>query len=596
MAEKITGEMMIREVTTQYPGIEAVLALHGLEGCGGPKGPLEPIAFFAKVHRVDVDMLLKDLNDFVEGKVTKPISAEVKARAAPLSNLYKLFMYSGLLVLVTAGAGLGALNLADMAFKGSFVTLWPSLTQVHAHSQILGWVGLFIMGVAYTVVPRLKGTVLWREDLAVASFWLVISGLVIRMFAQPLDASIVSAIALVLSGALELAGVALFLRIILKTMSTGTMAQEFFENYLKAGLVWMLLGVIGNFILVTLLPIKGTAVIPESYLAPYVTSQLLGFITMMVLGIGWRTHPEFLGLKSPDARYQPLLFWVLNIAIALLVAGEVVQAFVPGMAVQVINLIAGTVIGLTLLAQFALINPFRKPIMDLKALGVDRSYEKYIKTAYLWLIAGALLLIGISLYQGITGHAVPYYWLTAFRHVMAVGFVTTMIMGQASKIVPVFAGAWLYSPLMLMPIYILLTFGNLLRVVSQIEAGMRGGPSYIVMGISGFLLWIATILFSFNLWQSMEGKGKAPVRRIAVTGHGPVTAEMIVADVIDKYPETLDVFLKHGFTPLSNPVARRTMAKMITIEKATQIHPMDVNVLLEALNTAVHEKSLAETK
>ncbi len=596
MAEKITGEMMIREVTTQYPGIEAVLALHGLEGCGGPKGPLEPIAFFAKVHRVDVDMLLKDLNDFVEGKVTKPISAEVKARAAPLSNLYKLFMYSGPPAPVTAGAGLGGLNLADMAFKGSFVTLWPSLTQVHAHSQILGWVGLFIMGVAYTVVPRLKGTVLWREDLAVASFWLVISGLVIRMFAQPLDASIVSAIALVLSGALELAGVALFLRIILKTMSTGTMAQEFFENYLKAGLVWMLLGVIGNFILVTLLPIKGTAVIPESYLAPYVTSQLLGFITMMVLGIGWRTHPEFLGLKSPDARYQPLLFWVLNIAIALLVAGEVVQAFVPGMAVQVINLIAGTVIGLTLLAQFALINPFRKPIMDLKALGVDRSYEKYIKTAYLWLIAGALLLIGISLYQGITGHAVPYYWLTAFRHVMAVGFVTTMIMGQASKIVPVFAGAWLYSPLMLMPIYILLTFGNLLRVVSQIEAGMRGGPSYIVMGISGFLLWIATILFSFNLWQSMEGKGKAPVRRIAVTGHGPVTAEMIVADVIDKYPETLDVFLKHGFTPLSNPVARRTMAKMITIEKATQIHPMDVNVLLEALNTAVHEKSLAETK
>lgn len=593
MADKITGEMMIREVTTKYPGSEQVFALHGLEGCGGVKGPLEPIAFFAKVHRVDVDVLLKDLNDFVQGKEMRPIPEDVKARAAPVTDLYRLFLYAALLILLTAGAGLGAFTLADMALKGIFVSLWPSLTQVHAHSQLLGWVGLFIMGVAYTVVPRLKGTTLWREDLAVASFWLLVSGLVIRMFAQPLAENAIAGVALILSGALELAGVSIFLWITLKTIARGTMAPEFFENYLKAGLVWMLLGAAGNLVLVLYTAAKGMTIIPESYLTPYFTSQLLGFITMMVLGIGWRTHPEFLGLKSPDTKLQPLLFWLLNTGIGLLVAGEVAQIFTSGSAFGWINMVAGTVVGLTLLAQFVLINPFRKPIMDLKALGVDRSYEKYIKTAYLWLIAGSLLLIGFSLYQGISGLAVPYYWLTAFRHIMAVGFVTTMIMGQASKIVPVFAGAWLYSPLMLMPIFLLLTFGNLLRVGSQITAAVWGGPSYIVMGISGFLLWIATILFSFNLWQSMEGRGKAPIRKVAVTAHGPITADMIVSDVIDKYPETLDVFLKHGFAQLANPVLRKTMAKMITIEKATQIHPMDLNMLLGELNTAVHEKSLA---
>lgn len=595
MAEKITGEMMIREVTTRYPGIEQVFAVHGLEGCGGAKGPLEPIAFFAKVHRADVDVLLKDLNDFIQGKAMKPVPEEVKARAAPVSNLYKFFLYAGLIILLTAGAGLGAFNLLDMAARGAFVSLWPSLTQVHAHSQFLGWVGLFIMGVAYTVVPRLKGTVLWKEGLAIASFWLILSGLVLRIFAQPLSTNLLGWIGFLLSGFLELAGIVLFLWIVLKTMARGTIAPEFFENYLKAGLVWMVLGALGNVIIILVTAIEGVTVIQESYLAPYITSQLLGFITMMILGIGWRTHPEFLGLKSPDAKYQPLLFWTLNLAIALLVAGEVGQIFMPGAATSWINLVAGTVTGIALLAQFVLINPFRKPIMDLTALGVDRTYEKFIKTAYLWLITGSLLLIVISLYQGITGRAVPYYWLTAFRHIMAVGFVTTMIMGQASKIVPVFAGAWLYSPLMLMPIYLLLTFGNLLRVGSQITAGVWGGPSYIVMAISGFLLWFATILFSFNLWQSMEGRGKAPTRKVAVTAHGPITADMMVADVIDKYPETLEVFLKHGFAQLANPVLRKTMAKMITIEKATQIHPMDVNMLLEELNTAVHEKSLASS-
>lgn len=593
MDEKITGEMMIREVTTRHPGIEQVFALHGLEGCGGAKGPLEPIAFFARVHRVDVDVLLRDLNDFVQGKQMKPIPEEVKAKAAPIGNLYKYFLYASLLVLLSAGVGLGAFNLLDMALKGAFVTLWPVLTQVHAHSQLVGWVGLFIMGVAYTVVPRLKGTTLWKDSLAMASFWLMLSGLMIRMIAQPLAENLVAGGVLILSGALEMAGAVLFLWIVFQTIKRGTLAPEFFENYLKAGLVWMLLGALGNFIIVINTAITGQPVIPESYLSPYITSQLLGFITMMIFGIGWRTHPEFLGLKSPDTKYQPLLFWMLNAAITLLVGAETLQIFVPGATAGWISLIAGTVIGLNLLAQFALINPFRKPVMDLKALGVDRSYEKYIKTAYLWLIAGALLLIGISLYQGITGQAVPYYWLSAYRHTLAVGFITTMIIGQASKIVPVFAGAWLYSPLMLMPIFILLTFGNLLRVVSQIAVGLGDGLGYIVMGISGFLVWIATILFSFNLWQSMEGRGKAPVRKAAIVSHGLITADMIVADVLDKYPETLEVFLKHGFTPLANPVARKTMAKVITIEKATQIHPVDVNKLLEELNMAVHEKSMA---
>lgn len=593
MAEKITGEMMIREVTTKYPGAEQVFALHGLEGCGGAKGPLEPIAFFAKVHRVDVEVLLKDLNDFIQGKELKPIPQEVKDRAVPVSNLYKPFLYTALLVLLTAGAGLGAFNLLDMATKGSFATLWPSLTQVHAHSQLLGWVGLFIMGVAYTVVPRLKGTTLWREGLALASFWLVLAGLVIRIFAQPLADNPAGAIGVVLSGALELAGAALFLWITLQTMKRGTMPVEYFENYLKAGLIWMVAGAAGNFIILLDSAIKGLTVIPESYLAPYFTSQLLGFITMIVLGIGWRTHPEFLGLKSADIKYQPLLFWILNIAILLLVSGETLHIFVPGPVTGWINLSAGTTIGMALLGQFAIINPFRKPVMDLDAMGVDRGYEKFIKTAYLWLVTGSVFLIGISLSEGITGRAVPYYWLTAYRHIIGVGFITTMIIGQASKIVPVFAGAWLYSPLMLMPIFVLLTLGNLLRVGSQITAGIWGGASYAVMGVSGFILWIAVMLFSFNLWRSMEGKGKAPLRKAAVAAHGPITADMIVADVIDKYPETLEVFVKHGFTPLANPVARRTMAKVITIERATHIHPVDLDKLLEELNEAVHTKSMA---
>ena len=39
-----------------------------------------------------------------------------------------------------------------------------------------------------------------------------------------------------------------------------------------------------------------------------------------------------------------------------------------------------------------------------------------------------------------------------------------------------------------------------------------------------------------------------------------ITPAIKVADVLLRYPQSLDVFVRHGFTPLRNPVLRKTMA------------------------------------
>ncbi|HEX6283925.1 MAG TPA: DUF1858 domain-containing protein, partial [Pyrinomonadaceae bacterium] len=56
-----------------------------------------------------------------------------------------------------------------------------------------------------------------------------------------------------------------------------------------------------------------------------------------------------------------------------------------------------------------------------------------------------------------------------------------------------------------------------------------------------------------------------------------------VGDVLNRYPQSLDVFIKHGFTPLSNPVLRRTLAQVITVEQACRREGVDMNVLLAEL-------------
>ena len=41
-----------------------------------------------------------------------------------------------------------------------------------------------------------------------------------------------------------------------------------------------------------------------------------------------------------------------------------------------------------------------------------------------------------------------------------------------------------------------------------------------------------------------------------------------VGEVLDRYPDLLDTFLAFGFTPLANPVLRRTLARYVTIAQA----------------------------
>ncbi|MDP2681289.1 MAG: DUF1858 domain-containing protein [Deltaproteobacteria bacterium] len=68
-----------------------------------------------------------------------------------------------------------------------------------------------------------------------------------------------------------------------------------------------------------------------------------------------------------------------------------------------------------------------------------------------------------------------------------------------------------------------------------------------------------------------------------------ITKDMIVEDVLTKHPETMDVFVKQGhcFGLLANPVARKSLAKLVTIGQACKLHFIDVERLLEDLNKAV---------
>jgi hypothetical protein len=57
----VTPEMLLPEVVAKYPATRKVFDKYGLRGCGGPTGPREPVAWFARLHNVPLH--LDELNE-----------------------------------------------------------------------------------------------------------------------------------------------------------------------------------------------------------------------------------------------------------------------------------------------------------------------------------------------------------------------------------------------------------------------------------------------------------------------------------------------------------------------------------------------------
>ncbi len=61
-----------------------------------------------------------------------------------------------------------------------------------------------------------------------------------------------------------------------------------------------------------------------------------------------------------------------------------------------------------------------------------------------------------------------------------------------------------------------------------------------------------------------------------------VTKDMIIADVLDNYPETAPLFLEIGMHCLGCPSARGE-----SVEQACMVHGADVDALIEKINALI---------
>src|SRR5579875_1589122 len=65
-------------------------------------------------------------------------------------------------LLIGSGGGflLAAVLTVTQALHLAIATWWSALVQAHGHLQLYGWAALFVIGVSFHFLPRLRGTAL----------------------------------------------------------------------------------------------------------------------------------------------------------------------------------------------------------------------------------------------------------------------------------------------------------------------------------------------------------------------------------------------------------------------------------------------------
>ena len=594
---EITGNTTVKDIVMHNPETKGVFSKYGLLECGGEYGPEEAIYFFARVHNVDPDRLIKELNDVIRGKVAAPeVSADDMESA--YENIYEKFIKTAIVIALSTGCVYGAFILFYMGIQHSLYSVPKVLIETHGHTQIFGWCGLFIMGVSYFVLPRFYAVRIYSGKLANLSFYFMVAGIFLVFTYRtllPLNNHFFFK-ALILSGcSLEILAVLMFLIVAVKTvLSAEKQELETYETFLFSGYLWFLIVTVAHAGIVLYMINVNETVFPHAAIYPLRHIQVMGFITLVIFGVLSRTLPAFLGLKTPNAKMNLIIMFMLNASVLVRAVSQPLMTYYADVNLPfyyVFNTLYFTSACVELLSILLFLynlNILTKPEVDFSGMEIEKSYEKFVWAGILWLIVAEIGMIIFAVQESFAGVPVSHAIIGSYRHAVTVGFITMMIFGFASRIIPISQGIKLHSYSSLTITFILINVGSALRVIFQPLAVHTGSvPSYLIMGISGLIESVAILLFGINIWKTMsDGKRQGTDEDV----HGnltSVTASTNVYQLIKQHPPAMDILISKGFTQLKNPILRNTMTRAVNLGQATKMHNTDLDQLIKELNESL---------
>lgn len=498
MSIKIEASTSVAEIVRLCPSARKIFDRHGLKGCGGENGPVEAVEFFARVHQADIEALLRDLNAEIEN----PAKDRDIYHESLADYIYRRFFKAAIVIVLSLGGLWGVIALMQISLGQALLQphLLPAI-HAHAHAMIFGWVGLFVMGFAYQSFPRFKFTTLWRPGLANLTLYLMLFGILARVAGGMLQHGTLALSLGAASAAAEITAIVLFVVIVLKTARQSMSTRSPYELFIIAALGWFLIQAIFSgfffFAETTAATLQETILRTALLDGPLRDVQLLGFAALIIAGVSQRFVPVVYGLGQPRHDRQRLIFWLMNGSLVLDVASYAALLttgnpfFGLTLELSYLLMVAWAVL---LVIQLRVFTRTTQP---------NRSW-KFIRAAYVWLLIAMVMMPLLMPYSSWMGEGFSHAFWGAHRHAFTVGFISMMILGISSRVVPILAGVDSKQLSSLWGPFILLNAGCAGRVILETLTDFAPHVAYPLIGITGFAELAALAWWGIELWHVMN--------------------------------------------------------------------------------------------
>jgi hypothetical protein len=499
----IDPKLTVAEILTRFPAARPILTAHGLDTCCGGSHPLD---YACAAHGIPVAKVLLQLRE--AAALSAPTPGKRMVRETGRTQFSPAFLIASLSITLTLGAGSGLFYLWRMGM-GAEVPL--SHRQIHAHSQVLGFAALFIMGIALHALPRMLGSAPASAGLRKAILWLMVSGVVLRNLAQPFAFFVAGRAFSLLSGLLEAGAGTLFLSYVIGVLRerpafpapTSDRTDPAPGDPLR-----VFLPIVGVAFLVTLglsvmqgawLAGQRDATLPAVLTEPFYLVSLQGFVLAAVFAFAGRMLPVFLGI-GPARRGTFLVVAALQ-SLGLVLS---LSSYLPALDAASLMLRDA---GMLFLALAAVVYVSGSGILWRRArtplVQAPGSPAIAIRLAFSSLALWACLTLASLATAYLT--ALPArnpWWTDAARHLFTIGFLTLLIIGISFRVLPVFSGKTLHSPRLAHATYALVVLGVLMRLL-QYPAAFHP-VLYQVGSYMGIPVVLALILFTVNLMKTVR--------------------------------------------------------------------------------------------
>lgn len=411
--------------------------------------------------------------------------------------VYRPFALLALAATLLGGSPLGVWMLVRLHSGGVAAgQVPPAWALLHAHLQVFGFFATLIPGVASHLLPRFAGRPVVRDGRSPWLAALLGAALVLRVVGTWAGWPGLLALAAALQAAV-LGGVAAW---VWRSLDRPSLALT--RWHLTASTGWLVLALgLEAALRWRALSEPGAAPDPAGMRAVHLMG-LLGGIAGWILGVALRAGPMFVPGWSVPERVARAAPWALGLGVLVGVVGEVAAGGLHRAALVKVGeaLALGAVVTVALAGGAARRG---RGALPMAARGGPE-----LRLFRMALSSAGVAALGSATAAAVAWSGVPPSLLgDTLRHLVTVGFLTSMVLAMAFRLIPVFEGVPLPWPRLRALAFWALLGGILLRSAEALAD--YGGEAVLPwVPLSGGLVWVALACLAANLLGAIRARGR----------------------------------------------------------------------------------------